>query len=79
MVENEVALYTSIGKYSTTGDMEHLILDILSEIPQYDNKIRLMRSRLSKLKKVKYNYYRGGDPLFSYEIKKSKKGSLLVY
>ena len=78
MVENEVVLYTSTGKYDTTGDMENLILGILSEISQYDNKIRSMRSRLGKLEKVKSNFYRGGDPLFGYEIKKTEKGSLLI-
>ena len=78
MVDNSVVLYTSTGKYDTTGDMENLILGILSEISQYDNKIRTSRSRLGKLEKVKSNYYRGGDPLFGYKIVKKERGSLLV-
>ena len=78
MVDNGVVLYTSTGKYDTTGDMENLILGILSEISQYDNKIRSERSRLGKLEKVKLNYYRGGDPPFGYKIVKKEQGSLLI-
>ena len=77
MVKQGVVLYTSTGKYDTTGDMENLILGILSEISQYDNKIRSERSRLGKIEKVKSNFFRGGDPPFGYQIKKLDKGSIL--
>ena len=77
MVKQGVVLYTSTGKYDTTGDMENLILGILSEISQYDNKIRSERSRLGKIEKVKSNFFRGGDPPFGYLIKKLDKGSIL--
>jgi DNA invertase Pin-like site-specific DNA recombinase len=78
MVDNGVILYTSNGKYDTTGTMENLILGILSEVSQYDNKIRSERSRLGKMEKVKQNYYRGGDPPFGYRIEKEQRGSRLV-
>jgi hypothetical protein len=78
MVDNGVILYTSTGKYDTTGTMENLILGILSEVSQYDNKVRTERSRLGKIEKVKLNYYRGGDPPFGYRIEKEPKGSRLV-
>jgi hypothetical protein len=55
MVDNGVILYTSTGKYDTTGTMENLILGILSEVSQYDNKVRTERSRLGKIEKVKLN------------------------
>lgn len=78
MVKNGVVLYTSNGRYDTSGTMENLILGVLSEISQYDNKMRTERSRLGKMEKVKSNYYRGGDPPFGYKIEKEPKGSRLV-
>ena len=78
MVDNGVILFTSTGRYDTTGTMENLILGILSEVSQYDNKIRADRSRLGKMEKVKQNYFRGGDPPFGYRIEKEQKGSRLV-
>ena len=78
MVKNEVVLYTSNGKYDTSGSMENLILGILSEVSQYDNKVRTERSRIGKLEKVKNNYFRGGDPPFGYRIDKVQGGSKLV-
>jgi len=78
MVKNEVILYTSTGKYDTSGTMENLILGILSEVSQYDNKVRTERSRIGKLEKVKQNYYRGGHPPFGFRIDKVQGGSKLV-
>ena len=78
MVKNQVVLYTSNGKYDTSGSMENLILGILSEVSQYDNKVRTERSRIGKLEKVKNNYFRGGDPPFGYRIEKVQGGSKLV-
>jgi DNA invertase Pin-like site-specific DNA recombinase len=78
MVDNQVILYTSTGRYDTTGTMENLILGILSEVSQYDNKVRTERSRLGKIEKVKQNYYRGGDPCFGFRIEKEQRGSRLV-
>ena len=78
MVDNGVILYTSTGRYDTTGTMENLILGILSEVSQYDNKVRTDRSRLGKIEKVKQSYYRGGDPPFGFRIEKEPRGSKLV-
>ncbi len=78
MVKNGVVLYTSNGRYDTSGTMENLILGVLSEVSQYDNKVRTERSRLGKIEKVKSNFYRGGDPPFGYRIEKEPKGSRLV-
>jgi len=46
MVANSVTLYTPNGIHKTEDSMENMILGILSEISQYDNKIRSERSRL---------------------------------
>ena len=78
MVDNGVILYTSNGKYDTSGTMENLILGILSEVSMYDSKLRVERSRTGKLEKVRQNYYRGGDPPFGYRIEKERRGSRLV-
>lgn len=77
MINNKVVLYTPKGVHSTEDSMENMILGILSEISQYDNKIRTERSRLGKFEKVKMNFWRGGHPPYGYEIVKGEGGSRL--
>jgi len=78
MVKNGVVLYTSNGIHKTTDFMENMILGILSEVSQYDNKVRTERSRLGKIEKVKLNYWRGGDCPFGYKLEWDGKGNRLV-
>jgi DNA invertase Pin-like site-specific DNA recombinase len=78
MVDNGVILYTSNGRYDTSGSMETMILGILSEVSMYDSRLRIDRSRTGKIEKVKQNFYRGGDPPFGFRIKKEVRGSKLV-
>ena len=58
--------------------MENMILGILSEVSQYDNKVRTERSRLGKIEVVKLNYWRGGDTPFGYKLESDGKGNKLV-
>ncbi len=78
MIKNNVILYTSNGKYTSTDFMENMILGILSEVSQYDNSIRTERSRLGKIEKVKLNYWRGGDTPFGYKLGWDGIGNKLV-
>ena len=78
MVSNLVTLYTPKGIHKTEDSMENMILGILSEISQYDNKIRSERSRLGKLEKVKLNYWRGGDCPFGYKLENDGTGNKLI-
>ncbi len=78
MVSNMVTLYTPKGIHKTEDSMENMILGILSEISQYDNKIRSERSRLGKLEKVKQNYWRGGDCPFGYKLESDGVANRLV-
>ena len=78
MVKNKVTLYTSNGKHETTDFMENMILGILSEVSQYDNQVRMERSRLGKIEKVKLNYWRGGDCPFGYKLEWDGRGNRLV-
>jgi hypothetical protein len=78
MVKNSVIFYTPKGVHKTEDSMENMILGILSEIAQYDNKIRAERSRVGKLEKVKLNYFRGGDCLFGYKLQHDGIGNRLV-
>ena len=78
MIKNGVVLYTSGGRYNSENYMENMILGILSEVSQYDNKVRTERSRLGKIEKVKLNYWRGGDCPFGYKLQHDGFGSKLV-
>jgi DNA invertase Pin-like site-specific DNA recombinase len=78
MVKNGVVLYTSNGIHDTQDFMENMVLGILSEVSQYDNKVRTERSRLGKIEKVKLNYWRGGDCPFGYMLRRDGVGNRLV-
>ena len=78
MVKNGVVLYTSNCIHKTTDFMENMILGILSEVSQYDNQVRMERSRLGKIEKVKLNYWRGGDCPFGYKLGWDGRGNKLV-
>jgi DNA invertase Pin-like site-specific DNA recombinase len=78
MVKNGVVLYTSNGVHDTQDFMENMILGILSEVSQYDNKVRSERSRLGKIEMVKRNYWRGGDCPFGYKLENDGKANRLV-
>ncbi len=78
MVKNGVVLYTSNGIHNTQDYMENMILGILSEVSQYDNKVRTERSRLGKIEKVKLNYWRGGDCPFGYKLGRDGIGNRLI-
>ncbi len=78
MVKNEVVLYTPKGIHNQQDEMENMILGILSEVSQYDNKIRAERSRLGKFEKVKLNYWKGGDCAFGYKLQHDGVANRLV-
>ena len=78
MIKNGVILYTSGGRYNSENYMENMILGILSEVSQYDNKVRTERSRLGKLEMVKQNFWRGGDAPFGYMLEPQGIANRLV-
>ncbi len=78
MVKNGVVLYTSNGVHDTQDFMENMILGILSEVSQYDNRVRTERSRLGKIEKVKLNYWRGGDCPYGYKLSFDGRGNKMV-
>lgn len=69
LVENDIILYTTAGKYDLTDPMNRLILGIMSQFSSYDNQIRTERSRHGKLQRVKEGYWMGGPPPYGYELK----------
>ncbi|RPD43420.1 hypothetical protein DNI29_23695, partial [Hymenobacter sediminis] len=52
--------------------MDDLILGIMSEISQYDNKVRMERSRQGRFLKIQSGNWRGGPPPFGYRINDKK-------
>ncbi len=72
LVKNNVALYTHSGNFSLDNPLDKLMLTLMSGISAYDNTIRVERSRLGKLKKVKQGGWLGGPPPFGYSIEDSK-------
>ena len=71
---NNVLLY--VGSDSNPIDlsdpMDDLLIGLLSEISQYDNKLRMERFRIGRIERVKNGYWFGGPPPFGYEIQNKK-------
>ena len=63
---NDVVLYTNTGRIDLSNPLDDLLMGLLSEISQYDNKIRTERSRRGKLFKVQQGYFQGGPTPYGY-------------
>ena len=65
---NNVLLY--VGSDSNPIDlsdpMDDLLVGLLSEISQYDNKLRMERFRLGRINRVKNGFWYGGPTPFGY-------------
>ena len=66
LLSSGVTLHTVSGKMELKNPIDDLLLGILSEISQYDNKIRSERSRQGRFQKIQMGNWRGGPPPFGY-------------
>jgi len=68
LLEHSVTLHTGTGQMKLKNPVDDLMLGILSEISQYDNRIRAERSRLGRFHKVQQGSWKGGAPPFGYRL-----------
>lgn len=69
---NDVVVYTNTGRIDLSNPLDDLLMGLLSEISQYDNKVRSERSRRGKFHKVQQGYYQGGPTPFGYSNEKKR-------
>jgi hypothetical protein len=69
LLAHGVTLHTASGQMNLKNPVDDLMLGILSEISQYDNRIRAERSRLGRFHKVQQGNWKGGSPPFGYLLK----------
>lgn len=72
LIQNEVILHTPTGEMKISDPQTNLMLGIMSEFSQYDNKLRTERFRLGKLSRIREGYWKGGPPPYGYELKDGK-------
>jgi len=72
LLANGVTLHTASGQLKLANPVDDLMLGILSEISQYDNRIRAERSRLGRFHKVQQGNWKGGPPPFGYRLESRK-------
>ncbi|MFM7008130.1 MAG: recombinase family protein, partial [Betaproteobacteria bacterium] len=63
-----VTLHAVSGQMKLKNPVDDLMLGILSEISQYDNRIRSERSRMGKFQKIQQGNWKGGPPSFGYRL-----------
>lgn len=68
LLQKEVVLHTPGGKYDLTDFTTNLMLGILSEISQYENKVRTERFRVGKLQRIREGRWKGGPPPYGYDL-----------
>jgi DNA invertase Pin-like site-specific DNA recombinase len=68
LLTHGVTLHTASGQMQLKNPVDDLMLGILSEISQYDNRIRSERSRFGRFQKVQQGNWKGGPPPFGYRL-----------
>jgi DNA invertase Pin-like site-specific DNA recombinase len=68
LLKHGVTLHTASGQMKLKNPVDDLMLGILSEISQYDNRIRSERSRLGRFHKIQQGNWKGGPPPFGYRL-----------
>lgn len=68
LLAHGVTLHTASGQMQLKNPVDDLMLGILSEISQYDNRIRSERSRMGRFLKVQQGNWKGGPPPFGYRL-----------
>jgi DNA invertase Pin-like site-specific DNA recombinase len=69
---NDVVVYTNTGRIDLSNPLDDLLMGLLSEISQYDNKIRTERSRRGKFFRVQQGFYQGGPTPYGYKNEKKR-------
>lgn len=72
LIQNDVTLHTPTGKQMLSDPATNLLLGIMGEIAQYDNKLRTERFRLGKLQRIRQGGWMGGPPPYGYSIENSQ-------
>ena len=67
-----VTFYTKDGQYDLNNPSDIFTRQILDATSQLENALRVERSRMGKLQKVRQGFWHGGPPPFGYEIKDGK-------
>lgn len=69
---NDVVVYTNTGRIDLSNPLDDLLMGLLSEISQYDNRIRTDRSRRGKFFRVQQGFYQGGPTPYGYKNEKKR-------
>jgi DNA invertase Pin-like site-specific DNA recombinase len=70
--KNGVVLYTTDGVLNLSKPSDLFLKQLLDGVAEYENALRMERTRLGKLSRVRGGYWHGGPPPFGYEIQDKK-------
>lgn len=68
LIKGNVKLHTPTGMQNLSDPQTNLMIGILGEIAQYDNKLRTERFRLGKLSRIRQGFWMGGPPPYGYRL-----------
>lgn len=69
---NQVTLHTKDGALNLSIPGDLLIKQVLDAMAGHENSVRMERTRLGKLNKVRSGYWHGGPPTYGYSIENKK-------
>ena len=72
LLTHGVTLHNASGQMKLKNPVDDLMLGILSEISQYDNRIRAERSRVGRYQKIQVGNWKGGPPPFGFCLSNKK-------
>ena len=65
---HDVVLYTKDGRFDLNNPQDKLFKGLLDGIAEYDNAVRVERSRLGKPARVKQGFWYGAPPPYGYKL-----------
>ena len=72
LIKNNVVLHTPTGEMILSDPQTDLMLGILGEFSQYENRLRIERFRLGKIQRISEGNWKGGSPPYGYTLIESK-------
>jgi len=67
-----VTIYTKDGQYDLSNPSDNLLTQMLNAIAEFDNSVRVDRSRRGRLRKAREGFWMSGTPPYGYRVESKR-------